>query len=164
MKLLSVQRREFLKAGLAGSLLLACAGRVSAAGDEEAAMLSAVTVAMLAGMLPGEHGARATALNETVAGVRRAVAGLSRQSQQEVGELFSLLTLAPTRRLLAGVAAPWPEAGEAAVTAFLENWRSSRFGLLQCAYAALHDLVLGAWYARPEHWEAIGYPGPPEVF
>ena len=29
--------------------------------------------------------------------------------------------------------------------------------------AAVHDLVLGAWYAQPESWEAIGYPGPPEV-
>jgi hypothetical protein len=164
MKLVSVQRRQFLKVGLTGSFLLACAGRVSAASDEEAAMLSAIAAAMLAGMLPGEQGARATALSETVAGVRRAVAGLSLQSQKEVGELFLLLTLAPTRRLLAGVAAPWHEAGEAAVAAFLESWRFSRFGLLQGAYAALHDLVLGAWYARPEHWEAIGYPGTPEVF
>ena len=40
----------------------------------------------------------------------------------------------------------------------------SRFALLQGAYAALHDLVLGAWYARPEAWPTIGYPGTPEIF
>jgi hypothetical protein len=35
--------------------------------------------------------------------------------------------------------------------------------LLQQGYQALHDLVLAAWYARPDSWPAIGYPGPPEV-
>lgn len=159
-----ISRREFLKAGFGGSVLLACAGRVAAAADEEGAMLAAVASALLAGMLPGERTARAAALTETVAGVRRAVSGLSLPTQKEVAELFSLLTLSPSRRLLAGVSAPWAEASEETVAAFLESWRFSRFGLLQGAYAALHDLVLGAWYARPEHWEAIGYPGIPEVF
>jgi hypothetical protein len=31
---------------------------------------------------------------------------------------------------------------------------------LRSAYQALHDLVLGAWYANPANWDAIGYPGP----
>lgn len=159
-----IDRRAFLKAGFAGSVLLACAGWAAAASDEEGAMLSAVAAALLAGMLPGEPGARAQVLSETVAGVRGAVAGLALPTQKEVAELFSLLTRAPGRRLLAGVAAPWAEAGDEAVAVFLDNWRHSRFGLLQGAYAALHDLVLGAWYARPEHWPAIGYPGQPEVF
>jgi len=35
-----------------------------------------------------------------------------------------------------------------------------RFALLRIAYHALHDLVLGAWYAQPSNWVAIGYPGP----
>lgn len=167
-----IGRREFLKAGFAGSVLLACAGKVHAAalsadaktGSEEVAMLSAVARAVLAGMLPLEAGTRAKALAETAAGVRRAVSGLSLQSQKEVAELFSLLTLSPSRRLIAGVSSPWGEASVEDVAAFLESWRRSRFALLQGAYAALHDLVLGAWYARPENWPAIGYPGAPEVF
>jgi hypothetical protein len=32
--------------------------------------------------------------------------------------------------------------------------------MLQTAYHALHDLVLGAWYADPSSWTAVGYPGP----
>ena len=162
--MVTIGRREFLKAGLMGSVLLACAGRVSAAADEEAAMLSAVSAAVMAGMLPPDPTLRAAALKETVAGIRHAVAGLSLASQNEVAELFSLLTLPPTRRLLAGVSAPWAEARVEEVAAFLENGRHSRVALLQGAYAALHDLVLGAWYARTEHWEAIGYPGLPEIF
>lgn len=159
-----VTRREFLRAGIAGSVLLACAGRAVAAPDEEAAMLTAVSRAVLAGALPAAADERKAALADTVAGVRKAVAGLSAQAQKEVGELYTLLTLAPGRRLLAGVSAPWAEARDEEVAAFLNNWRFSRFSLLQGAYAALHDLVLGAWYARSENWGNIGYPGAPEVY
>ena len=49
-----VTRREFLKAGIAGSALLACAGCVTATADEEAALLTAVSAAVLAGILPAE--------------------------------------------------------------------------------------------------------------
>lgn len=168
-----IGRREFLKAGLAGSVMLTCVARVSAASasgeakagdDEGSAMLAAVAGAVLAGVLPPEGAARAEAQAETVAGVHRAIAGLSPHAQQEIAELFALLTFAPSRRWLAGVASPWREATVEEVAAFLENWRRSRFALLQTAYAALHDLVLGAWYARPDSWPAIGYPGSPEVF
>jgi hypothetical protein len=168
-----IRRREFLKAGLAGSFLLACVGQWRSAGaaaeakpesGEEMAMLVAIANAVLAGMLPADTGIRTRLLMETADGVRHAVSGLSLQSQKEVAELFSLLTLSPSRRLIAGVSAPWHEARVEEVTAFLEAWRRSRFALLQGAYAALHDLVLGAWYARPDNWAAIGYPGIPEVF
>ncbi len=160
----SLSRRTFLKAGLAGSLLLAVAGQVAAAPDEEGRMLRAVAAALLVGALPESGGERERMLDETVQGIRKAVAGLSLPVQKEIVELFSLLTLSPVRRLLAGVNADWGEARVVDVSAFLEQWRNSRFALLQSAYAALHDLTFGAWYARPERWDAIGYPGPPEVF
>jgi hypothetical protein len=160
-----IDRRTFLKTGFAGTLLLACVGHVAAASDdEEASMLTAISAALLVGMLSGQPAARTEALSSTVAGVRQAVAGLPPHLQSEIADLFSLLRFSLTRRFLAGVSAPWAEAREEDVAAFLESWRHSRFSLLQTAYGALHDLVLGAWYARPEHWAAIGYPGTPEVF
>ncbi len=159
-----IARREFIKAGFAGSFLLAFAGHVRAATDARQDMLSAVAAALLDGMLPAEGGARRAALVETVAGVERAVAGLSLPVQREVNELFSLLANPAGRRLLAGVPASWGDARGEDVAAFLADWRYSRFALLRTAYSALHDLVFGAWYARPENWTAIGYDGPPEVF
>ena len=42
----------------------------------------------------------------------------------------------------------------------MQDWRLHRFALLRTAYGALHDLSLGAWYAQPASWNAIGYPGP----
>ncbi len=127
-------------------------------------MLGAVSNAMLDGALPaaGEPRRRLVAL--TVDGIASEVAGLAPATQREVGELFGLLVVAPARMLLAGVGKPWREASVADVGEFLESWRTSRLGLLQGAYAALHDLTFGAWYARPDTWEAIGYPGPPKGY
>ena len=167
MKTLS--RRQFLQTGVAGSVLLACSGWLNAAGarrlsDAERDMLAAVAGVLLDGALPQEGAARQQLVARTVDGIARAVAGLSLATQKEIGELFGLLVLAPTRMVLAGVGRPWREASAAEVGEFLASWRGSRLLLLQSAYAALHDLTFGAWYAQPDSWEAIGYPGPPEVF
>ena len=162
-------RRQFIRTGLGGSLLLTFAGWLNAAGARplttaEREMLGAVSNAMLDGALPaaGEPRRRLVAL--TVDGIATAVAGLSLASQKELGELFGLLVLAPARLLLAGVGKPWREASVAEVSEFLQDWRSSRLGLLQSAYGALHDLAFGAWYARADTWEAIAYPGPPRGY
>lgn len=156
-------RREFLKAGLAGGVLLNVAGctRPSAEGGRQRVLQGVVPV-ILAGALP-EGEARQAAITRAIASVDKAIAGLSLATQKEIGELFDLLAFAPTRILVAGVWSPWPEAGAESIGAFLERWRFSRFGLLNSGYAALHDLVFGAWYGHPDSWGAIGYPGPPKV-
>lgn len=165
-------RRRFLKVGLAGAALLAFAGAVRAnapyraavageplavldAGDRE--VLAAIVPAMLAGT-PG-----ATEVGAVVASIDRAVAGLPPHLQAEVKQLFALLGFAPARRWLAGVRAPWREADVAEVAAFLESWRGSRMAIKQQAYHALHELTMASWYARPDAWPAIGYPGPPRL-
>lgn len=164
-----LNRRQLIQTGLAGSLFLGFSGWINAAGGRslstaERAMLASVAAAFLDGALPKEGELRQKLLERTVDGIAKAVAGLSVATQKEIGELFGLLTIAPARLLVAGVVNSWSNANLAEVTAFLESWRGSRFGLLQSGYAALHDLTFGAWYARPDSWDAIGYPGPPEVF
>ena len=111
----------------------------------------------------GQDAAAIQVQAEGVAGVDKAIAGLSLATQKEIEELFDLLAFAPTRLLAAGLWSPWPEATPEAIGKFLQGWRFSRFNLLKSGYAALHDLVFGAWYARPDTWAAIGYPGPPKV-
>lgn len=162
-------RRKFIRTGLAGSLLLSCCGWLNAAGarplsDAERVMLGALTNAMLEGALPKDLTQRRRLVGLTVDGVATEIAGLSLATQVQVGELFGLLVVAPGRVLLAGVGKPWREASVTEVSEFLQSWRSSRLSLLQGAYAALHDLILGAWYARPDTWEAIDYPGPPRGY
>lgn len=157
-------RRQFLQTGLAGSLLLnisACS-RPSQNGGRHA-VLKALIPVILAGALPPASSNLDALVVSTIAGVDKAIAGLSLATQKEIGELFDLLAFAPTRMLAAGIWSPWDEARPEAISKFLESWRHSRFDLLKSGYAALHDLIFGAWYARPDTWAAIGYPGPPKV-
>ncbi len=157
-------RREFLKTGLAGALLLNVAGCTRPAqGNGRTVVLTALIPVFLAGVLPRGGATRPELIARTVAGVDKAIAGLALATQKEVGELFDLLSFTPTRMIVAGVWSPWPEASAEAIGRFLESWRNSRFDLLKSGYAALHDLIFSAWYARPDTWTAIGYPGPPKV-
>lgn len=166
-------RRRLLKVGLFGGLGLALVGGGYAwrqRGDSGApavfdpkarTLIAALAPVILDGALPAAAAARATAVNGLLADVGAAVAGLSPPQQAELGELFALLNFSLTRFVVAGVRSNWNEARPDEVEAFLRRWRYSRLDLLQSAYAALHDLILGAWYARPESWTAIGYAGPP---
>ena len=165
-------RRTFLKVGALAALALAAGGGVYRAthppgplqrfvlDGEAKAALDAIVPAMLAGALPPEGGARSAAVSATTARVHQAILGLPLGAQNEVQDLFGLLALAPARRALTGVSGPWSGAPEAQVALFLQEWRFHRLGMLQTAYHALHDLIIGSWYADPSSWSAIGYPGP----
>jgi len=169
-------RRQFLKAGAASGLALALAGRLPSAwarieesarppalGEKDRVVLAAIVPVMLDGALPATPAEREAAIGATVDGVGIAVAGLPNHSREELGELFMLLDLPLTRRLLAGVSRPWPEASHEDIAGFLQSWRTHRIGLLRSGYQALHELIMAAWYALPASWSAIQYPGPPKV-
>lgn len=161
-----VSRRGFLKAGLAGTLLLAGAGgayRLLAPDSQPARFalhdkgrqaLAAIIPVVLDGALVPDQ------VEAAVQRVEQAVAQLPLHTQKEVQDLFALLTLAPARRIVVGLANDWPQAAPEEVAAFLQSWRLSRFALLQSAYHALHDLIAGSWYADESTWAEIGYPGP----
>ncbi|WP_288378945.1 twin-arginine translocation signal domain-containing protein [uncultured Massilia sp.] len=163
---MGTSRRTFLKAGGIGALALAAGGalyrlrqdaaphRFTLDGEARAA-LQAIAPAILLGALPP-----GAALEPTIDAVHAAILGLPPATQKEVQDLFGLLALAPARRLLTGVSGGWEGARIEEVSAFLQDWRLHRLGLLRSAYHALHDLVLGAWYAQESSWAAIGYPGP----
>lgn len=169
---METSRRTFIKRGAAVALALAAGGalyrglRTPAPAqrfvlDGEAGQaLGAIVPAMLGDQLPLDRAARAAATGAAIDAVRQAILGLPLATQQEVQDLFGLLALAPARRFVAGVSGSWAQASPEQVEAFLQGWRLHRFALLQSAYLALHDLILGSWYADPAHWEAIGYPGP----
>ena len=168
---METNRRSFLKAGFLAAFVLAAGGGIYRAvhtpgaqrfvlDGEARAALDAIVPAMLAGALPAPAAERTAAVSRTVEGVQIAISNLPLSVQKEVQDLFGLLALAPARRLLTGVSGGWHGADPKAVSAFLQDWRLHRFALLRTAYGALHDLSLGAWYAQPASWSAIGYPGP----
>lgn len=159
-----MQRRSFLKAGLLGGLALIAGGAVYRQLRPAVAQrfaLDAQGRTMLAALIPAITGISpdAAALEAGIDRVGAAINGLPLRVQKEISDLFGLLSMAPTRRLLAGVPA-WPEATPAEVAAFLQSWRTHRTEMLQTAYHGLHDLVLGGWYAEPSTWAVIGYAGP----
>ncbi len=45
----------------------------------------------------------------------------------------------------------------------LLEWRDSRLVFRRSGYKALKNLVDSAYYASPEVYPAVGYPGPPEI-
>lgn len=164
----TLSRRTFLKAGVVGALALAAAGGVYRLTrdaevpnqfvldqDARSVLTAIIPVVLKDAIRPGSDD-----LESVVIGVRDAIAGLPLATQKEVQDLFGMLTLGPTRRLLVGLSDDWEHAKPEDVSAFLQNWRFSRFTLLQSAYHALHDLVTGAWYGKESSWAAIGYPGP----
>ena len=169
---MATSRRTFLKVGALAALALAAGGGIYRAthgaapaqrfvldGDAKA-VLDAIVPAMLDGALPRDPAARAAAIAASAGRTHQAILSLPLATQKEVQDLFGLLALGPARRWLAGVPDSWSGASAEQVGAFLQGWRHSRFATLRTAYLALHDLVIGYWYADPSTWEAIGYPGP----
>ena len=130
---------------------------------KDAGAIAAIATVILASNLPADAASRQAAIDETVAAFDRTVAGLPPAVQGEVDELLSLLTFGLTRRFVAGIAKPWPQAGEAEIKAFLDSWRHSRFATLQQGYQALVRALIACWYGNPRSWTEIGYPGPPHA-
>jgi hypothetical protein len=169
-----ITRRQFIQVGVAGAAVLAAARwldrpRALAAGpayrflDERSAAVVAGLVPVVLTTLPTEPAARARAVEETVAGFDRAVAGLSAAVQKEVDELFSILRFAPARFMFTGLWASIEEAKPADIAAFLNRWRFSSFEIQRAGYQAMTQLIQAAWYGNPASWAAIGYPGAPQV-
>ena len=171
-----ITRRTLLKVGIAGGTALLLtrwlytatsvptpSGSGFTTLDTSAqGIVAAIVPVLLEGALPTGRDA-AAARADVVSGVDQAIAGLPPAARKELDDLFSLLAFAPTRCLIAGVWTPWPEASRESVAMFLDSWRDSRFALLRSAYGALHQIVFGAWYGKPQAWPAIGYPGPPSL-
>ncbi|WP_174874223.1 hypothetical protein [Vogesella oryzae] len=155
---MTLSRRQLLQTGLLGGLTLALAGRLA---EVPAAPGFAANVAdrqLIMALAPGMLGPLPAGGAAQVAGnVLKAIDGLPLAVQAELRQLFDLLHNPLARRLLAGVAAPWPEAGEQAINAFLQRWRYSRFSLLRSAYQALHCLLGAGWYGAAASWPAIDY-------
>ena len=134
----------------------------AALASEHADMLRAVTQALLGSALPTEADARNRELTRVTTATGALIANLPPLTRKEVADLFGLLALKPARTLL-GFSGDWVGADISAVATFLAGLRDSSIGLKQQAYFALHDLLIGSFYAEPSTWAATGYPGPPQL-
>ena len=163
-------RRRFVFVGLAGAVTLYAARALQPATATAAALagngedvVRGLIPALLDGALPENPAHRTAAVERTVTAVSAAIAGLPPNAREELATLFGVLALGPVRILFAGIDAPWRDADVTQASAFLNRLRRSRLALKRAAYDALHQLVLASWYANPESWPAIGYPGAPRL-
>lgn len=169
-------RRRLLKVGVFGSAVLAAAGGgVALSGKpalcagclwlrrEDRAVLMAIVPVMLAGALPADRIRHDAMVAEIVSGVDFTIAHFPPTVRDEIRQLFWLLESSFMRPLLTGIWTDWPAAEVAEIHDFLQSWKVSGLDLLRVGYLALHDLIAGAWYANPQSWQRIHYPGPPAL-
>ena len=167
-------RRRFIFVGAAGALAGGAVWIVPRIGRSGAVtrgpalvqkhgnMLRVVSAALLGSALPGDAPARAAEIARVLSAAGMLIDNLPPSTRSEVGDLFGLLALKPARALL-GYGGDWQDDNVPAVASFLYGLRDSSLALKQQAYFALHDMVLGSYYAEPSTWGATGYPGPPKL-
>lgn len=167
-------RRRVIFVGVAGAVAAGAALMLPLLGSsgaersgialaaDHADMLHAVAQGLLGSALPSEVDARNRELIRLTTATGELIANLPPSTRKEISDLFGLFALKPARALL-GYSGDWLGADIPAVTTFLAGLRDSSIGLKQQAYFALHDLLLGSFYAEPSSWAATGYPGPPKL-
>lgn len=172
----ALSRRGLLKFSLGASAFLAtvglgvslsgCSPSQPAAGlialrDSDLPFLRSVIPVMLEGAVPPERIPAAT--DETLKSLDNGLAHLSPAMLKLTHQLFDVLTLGITRGPLTGVWGTWENASADDIRQFLARWENSSLDLLRQGHSSLLQLVMMAWYSRPESWARCGYPGPPTV-
>lgn len=171
-----IHRRQLLKLGLLGGVVLATAGGIAtlSGGSGSAAapgfkqlreshlpMLRALVPVVLAGALPGTRSQQAT--EATLHGLDDSLHHISPAMNRQSLQLFDVLSMDVTRGPLTGIWGSWENTSTEAVQAFLQRWENSRFALLQQGHSALTTGILLVWYSLPDSWAECGYPGPPRI-
>lgn len=170
-----LSRRGLLKVGLLGGAFLAtagvtaslsgCSASVPATGYQvlrasDLPSLRAIIPVMLEGAVRPE--ALQAAVDATLLGVDNNLQHLSPELLKLTQQLFDVLAMAVTRGPLTGIWGSWENASQADIQQFLKRWEHSSLDLLRMGHASLLQLILMAWYARPQSWAHCGYPGPPQ--
>jgi hypothetical protein len=166
-----MQRRTLLGLGIAGTAVLATVGGgvawMHGAAWRDGQLLApgrrvfaAVARAVLDGSLPATPTAASSAIEAHLDRMQNTLRALPPHAQREVADLLGLLSLAPTRLALSGLAAGWDEAPVAAVQAALRSMQHSSLLLRRQAYGALRDLTHAAYFADASAWTVLRYPGP----
>ncbi len=170
-----MKRRHLLKLSTAGAAALTVAagalwwvteaprspeGRLNPAAR---GLFAAVGTAVLAGVLPTALPERAQAITVWLQRLEATISGMPPATQAELDQLIVLLSSAPARLALTGLQADWPAATPKQVEQTLRGLQHSTLPLRQQVFHALRDLSNAAYFAAPETWSYMGYPGPLEV-
>jgi hypothetical protein len=166
-------RRTLLKLGVGSALALTVvgggawlwrpglsSGRLTPPGRS---VFRAVARVVLEGSLPLGVAARERAIDAHLVQLDAVIEDLPPATRSEIAQMLALLSVAPSRLWLTGLASDWDDAGLEEVEAALRRMRADPQVLRQQTYHALRDLSNAAFYAQSDHWPLMGYPGPTPV-
>jgi hypothetical protein len=174
----NLNRRQFLRRGLAGGAILVAAGAAPFAFRSTRLRQPRATLRLLS---PAEYSVLATVAGRIVPGDGADSKWPSAESLDCAGKMDALMARVHPdvgrdfRRLLrliesplagallAGSPRPFTRATPAEQDARLEAWRTSRLAVLRSGYQAVKRLSHATYYASPETYSLVGYPGPPDV-
>ena len=120
----------------------------------------AVARGVLDGMLPSDRMARDAALTAHMARLDDTLAAFPCATQTEVSQLIALIATAPGRSTIVGLHVDWESASDADIQVAMQDMRSSSLAMRQQVFHALRDLTNAAYFADPQAWTSLGYPGP----
>lgn len=167
-------RRNVLKFGIAGAALLALGGvglglRGTVRHAPKAPLLVfdevefSVLWAVAERVCPANGAFPAASTVGVAEKIDALMASLDPGTQAETKAVLRLVENALPGLLLDGRFTTFTGSSPAAQDAVLEGMRTSRLHLRRTMFKALGGLVGATYYAQPEVWGAVGYPGPPDA-
>jgi hypothetical protein len=164
-----MQRRQFILSGIALAATASLGAGLSIWGWQQSqtaddsnrsVVLSALLPALLYGALPEDATLAVAELERTKTAIDDFLPFLPLRQQQELHQLFNLLANRITQLGLTGHLSSLSALTMQQRFALLDRWRDSYLGVLQQAYHGLRELLYGAYYGQPEHWQPISYQAP----
>ncbi|MFC4653594.1 MULTISPECIES: hypothetical protein [Rheinheimera] len=161
-----MHRRQFLFSTLA-LLVSASTGwtvyqyqQADGSADSATLVVEALLPALLAGALPHDPQLAAQQLRQTRQAVLQYLGFLAKSQQAQLHQLFAVLETDLLRLALTGHWLSLTELPLVERLRLLDSWRDSYLQLMQQAYAACKELLLGAYYGDPAHWQPLQYQPP----
>lgn len=167
-----MKRRAFLTASAASVGLMALGWQPDvlaqaapsmppSALDSNALGVAAAFVPAIVGdsMLPLAPQARKQAIEACAYGAGVSVGFMPQQNQQAVRGMFAYLGQGP-QVFHPALPKTWAEMTPPAMQSVLQGLRMSDKPEGRAMHAGLIGLIAGAWYASPQTWNSINYPGP----
>lgn len=173
---LPMDRRDFLRLGLSGTLLLgtvSLGATLAGCGRREQAIaqgfrfLRDADVTLFTALIPVVLSDLPMDKGVTLATLHSIDTGLLRQSpdvQQNLYSLFDLMSLRPMRFLSTGLRVPWPEANAEQINQFLRRWRNSSMPMFNSGHNFLVRVICYAYFAQPAGYALTGYRPHPGLY
>jgi len=170
---MALTRRNLVKVGLGGALLLAVDGvgvglqrRAQRTPASPLRVLDPRAFSVLAAVAdrvaPARAGFPAASELHVAEKVDALLATMHPADGEDLRQALLLLENAFAGLVLDGRPTPFTRLDPAAQDRVLRAWQTSRLHLRRTAFEAMRGLCAAAYYASPEIHRLVGYPGPPD--